>query len=123
MTEFVAGRLVEMAVRVDAAGQHEETICVDFASACWKIDGEGGDPAGAHPDVGSEHVDSSGRRSPSDDEIELRHSGFLQEPWLFNFACKIMREGRHTPVARRMSSSYLWLRRIPINTTALWWRF
>ena len=67
-----------MAVRVDAARQHEETICVDFPFTSGKIDGECGDSAGAHSDVGSEHVRSSGRRSPSDDEIELRHSGRLQ---------------------------------------------
>ena len=74
MTESSPGRLVEMAVRVDAAGQHQETARVDFASTSWKIDGERGDPAGAHSDVGSEHVGGSDRRSPSDDEIELRHS-------------------------------------------------
>jgi hypothetical protein len=67
-----------MAVRVDATWQHQETICIDFASTSWKIDGECGDPAGAHSDVGSDHVRSGRRRSPSDDEIELRHSDRLQ---------------------------------------------
>ena len=71
---LVPGRLVEMAVRIDPAGQHQETICVDFASAGWKINGECGDPAVAHSDVGSEHVGGGGCRPSADNEIELRHS-------------------------------------------------
>ena len=90
--ELVAGRLIEMAMRIDPAWQYQETIRIDFAFSGWKINGECGDPAVAHSDVGSEHVGGGGCRPSADNEIEIRHSFPPPEALVFfNFECKIIR--------------------------------
>ena len=99
----VARRLVEMAVGVDAAGQHEQAARVDLALARRQTLGERGDPAVAHADVGVEHVDGGGDLAAAHDKVEFGHSlRFPPNPrfeiaavkCLCDFECKIMNDAK-----------------------------
>ena len=69
----VAGRLVEMAVGVDAARQHEAAARIDLLAPGGQPVAESGDPALAHADVGAEDVGGGRHRPAADHEIEARH--------------------------------------------------
>jgi hypothetical protein len=72
---IVPGRLIEMAMRVHAAGQHKEASSLDLPSARGQVGGERRNPAVAHADVSAEDIDRRHRCPASDDQVELCHIG------------------------------------------------
>ncbi len=74
-----AGRLwlVEVAMGVDAAGQHQPSPGVDGAGAARQALGDRHDAASDDADVGPHHVGGRRYRAAADDEVE-RHVGSLR---------------------------------------------
>ena len=68
-----ARELLDVAVAVDPARQHQQARGVDLARAARQILGERDDAAAAHADVGAEGVRGGHHGAVADDEIEVGH--------------------------------------------------
>ena len=69
--------LVDVAMRIDAARQHQQPACVDRL-ACLKVRADRRDAAVRDADVGPDHVGLGDDRAAAHDAIEgLRHGAVL----------------------------------------------
>ena len=65
--------LLDVAMAVDSAGQHELARCVDLVLAFAEVMRKSDDPAVADPNVGGERVGGARDGAAANDEIESVH--------------------------------------------------
>ena len=69
----VRPQLLDVAVRVDAARHHQQSVGIDTCGAVQLL-AERGDAAAAHADIGAEHIRRRHHRAAADHQIIIGHA-------------------------------------------------
>ena len=112
--QSLGARLVEMAMRVDAARQHKFAAGVDDAVATGNLFAERGNTAASHADIACRDAAGRGDSAAFDHQIETAHT-IIPSP---RFAQKVMRCSATAKIAY-MTMPRIAITNRPANTSGV----